>query len=108
MTLARFVFVLRNFEGYSAREIALLLDVGPITLKCAYQRAIELIGVKQQVSGDQAGGRSGPVIRRSAKRDDIGLQQRDAGTMICEGSDSDLSSNCEQVPVRDLIYSVHL
>jgi hypothetical protein len=84
--LARFVFVLRNFEGYSAREIALLLDVGPTTLECAYRRAIEVIGVEQQVSGDRTGGRSVPIIRKSAKPDDVGLQQGwEPGTLIGEG-----------------------
>ncbi len=92
--LARFVFVLRNLAGYSAREIGLLLDVGPMTLESAYQRAIEVIGLEQQSSGERAGGRSERVTRRSGKPVQIGLPQRSDSravgilTLRCESDPS--------------------
>jgi DNA-directed RNA polymerase specialized sigma24 family protein len=42
--LVRFTFVLRKCEGYSARETALLLDISPMILESAYQRAVRALG----------------------------------------------------------------
>ena len=54
--LPRFVFVLRCLEGYSGREIALLLDVDRMTLAAAYKRAAEVIGSSEQAGFQRCAG----------------------------------------------------
>lgn len=100
--LARFVFVLRNFEGYSAREVASLLDVGQMTVESAFQRAVEGIGLEQQVSGERATGRNEPATRRSGKPDEVGWPQPMRFLAVGpRGLDSqNLSSSCVWPLVR--------
>lgn len=77
--LPRLVFVMRNLEGYSARDIALLLDIDLFTVASAHKTATVVSGFEHRASGDCGGRRSEPLRWRPGKADAVDLPRPGLG-----------------------------